>query len=117
MCQKMIYVSFLILPVLMLTGCSAMNTEFDCPMKPGVRCESIDKVNAKVDSGLIGADECLSCQQDQVMLPDEKISAYKDAPCGKKMNIWIAPYTDDHGNYHTASNVYASTSNKSLREV
>lgn len=117
MYQKMINMLIFMMPILMMAGCSSMNTEFDCPMKPGVRCESIDKVNAKVDSGLIHSDESMSCLQDNVMFADGEELSCSDTPCGKKMNIWIAPFTDNQGNYHTASNVYASTDNKSLSEV
>ena len=41
---------------ILLTGCAEMNSQFDCPMKPGVRCESLDQVNARVDRGEIELD-------------------------------------------------------------
>lgn len=41
----------------MLAGCADMNSQFDCPMKPGVRCESLDHINAKIDRGEIGRED------------------------------------------------------------
>jgi hypothetical protein len=34
-----------------LIGCAHLNSNFDCPMKPGIQCESIDEINARVDCG------------------------------------------------------------------
>lgn len=59
--KKIIVMGFLLLPLL-LTGCAAMNTNFDCPMKPGVTCESLDSINAKVDRGKIGREIILKKQ-------------------------------------------------------
>jgi conjugal transfer pilus assembly protein TraV len=100
--------------MIILNGCSSLNSEFDCPMKPGVRCESIDKVNAKVDSGELGSEvTCTSCMQEATMMLDSQGVGYKDSVSGKKMNIWIAPFTDTQGNFHTANHVYTPSSMKS----
>ena len=35
----------------MLSGCGELNSQFTCPMKPGVTCQSLDQVNTMVDQG------------------------------------------------------------------
>ena len=35
----------------MLSGCGEFNSQFTCPMKPGVTCQSLDQVNTMVDQG------------------------------------------------------------------
>ena len=37
--------------VSMLSGCGEFNSQFTCPMKPGVTCQSLDQVNTLVDQG------------------------------------------------------------------
>ncbi len=34
-----------------LMGCGELNSQFTCPMKPGVSCQSLDQVNTLVDQG------------------------------------------------------------------
>lgn len=38
---------------MVLTGCTAMNSSFDCPKSKGMMCKRIDQVNAMVDQGEI----------------------------------------------------------------
>ena len=48
----------------LLSGCSSLNSEFDCPMKPGVMCQSLDQVNTMVDQGKLGATpSCPQCER------------------------------------------------------
>jgi hypothetical protein len=70
----------ILLPML-LASCTNMNAKFDCPMKNGVRCESLDKVNARVDNGEMGRDETAQ-------------------------RIWIAPFKDAAGHYHGENYIY-----------
>jgi conjugal transfer pilus assembly protein TraV len=78
--------------LLFLTGCSTLNSQFDCPMRPGIRCESLDQVNSRVDRGEIGQEmlkTSLPIRKRETVLP-----------------IWIAPFEDTDGNYHQASEIY-----------
>lgn len=88
-----IIISFIAFSIL-LTGCSNLNSQFDCPMRPGVHCESLDQVNSRVDRGEIAYESRLisssSVRRHETVLP-----------------VWIAPYEDTDGNYHQASEVYA----------
>lgn len=109
------------LPILiLLSGCAEMNSKFDCPMTPCVRCESLDQVNARVDRGEIGAstgtastrhaiDRNYSCTQ----IYSIKQPCFVNASIRKPLrysetvqHIWIAPFEDTSGNYHQESNIY-----------
>lgn len=103
-----------IIMTLVMSGCASMNSDFDCPMKDGIRCQSLDEVNAAVDRGEIGS----SCGTTDVSRPAYTKTSYvqyKDSVVGRQasvrspedvMRVWIAPYEDTSGNYHQASNVY-----------
>src|SRR2546429_294281 len=107
----------LLIPLMMLTGCADMNSKFDCSMRPGVRCESLDSVNAKVESGEIGHDGDL-IRQSAVEHPAsnvKKVSIFSDANFYQRrplrygetvQRIWMAPFEDTSGNYHQESYVY-----------
>lgn len=111
-------VTLLILLCLLLNGCSGINSQFDCPMKPGIRCESIDSVNARVDRGEIGGGSTLSTTS--IIQPiSYKHSAYSRFSPFKKgeplrysetvMRVWVAPFEDKEGNYHQESDIYTIT--------
>lgn len=95
----------------MLNGCSNMNSSFDCPMKPGVRCESLDQVNRRVDRGEIGQQEI---QIASSIKPSFMNTASSPVRIGHQplrlsetvQRIWIAPFEDTNGNYHQASEVF-----------
>lgn len=111
---KKIILSALIATV--LSGCAHMNSDFDCPMKNGVRCQSLDEVNAAIDRGEISGTGALS-QISSASYHDMAYSEYKDSVTGKYpvryqedvMRVWIAPFEDTDGNYHQASSVYTVT--------
>lgn len=86
-----------ILSVIVLSACAEMNSTFDCPMKPGVRCESIDLINERVERGELGKSITPSYQDKMLNDPDNT------------MRIWIAPYTDQEGNHHTGHYIYAKS--------
>jgi len=105
---------FWILLSLQLTGCTTMNSQFDCPMKNGIRCESLDQVNSRVDRGEIGHEKwpsatiavkkpCVTCQHISLstLTKDEPIRIRETV-----LPIWIAPYEDTEGNYHQESEVF-----------
>lgn len=94
----------------LMVGCSSLNSQFDCPMKPGVRCENIDSVNARVDRGELG-------QANIAYPPIEYKSNFhysrnhylsKEHPlryAETVMRVWIAPFEDTAGNYHQESEI------------
>ena len=105
---------FVLIVVTTLSGCAHINSDFDCPMKNGICCQSLDEVNTAVDRGEIGG----SVSALNVSEPTYRFVSrlrYKDGNSGNispmrypenVMHVWIAPYEDMSGNYHQASSVY-----------
>lgn len=98
-----------------LTACADMNSDFSCPMKPGVSCESLDSVNSRVDRN------DYSDSNGQTALPIENIQApilvnnsaagarYPRSPLrasDRVLPIWIGSYVDDNDNYHSGEYIY-----------
>jgi conjugal transfer pilus assembly protein TraV len=100
----------LILLITFLSGCAHLNSEFDCPMKPGISCESLDKVNARIDRGEIGNDE--SCSNISISPPSYltasniKNSRHPLRFSETVMRVWVAPFEDTSGNYHQESEIF-----------
>jgi conjugal transfer pilus assembly protein TraV len=108
----------------LLSGCASMNSSFDCPMKPGVMCKSLDNVNSMVDQGQLGKEkeiDCKDCNTNKTNntsanhLKDfntpfpEKIGIQPGDPLRYSesvLQIWIAPFEDEQGNYHQESDVF-----------
>ena len=105
--QKLVIVSIL----LFLSGCSSMNSKFDCPNKPGVTCRSLDQVNDMVDRGIIGRNVSASSIRTPVFYPNyyssKNTSLSSSLRSGESvMRIWVAAYQDVHNNYHNESTLY-----------
>lgn len=104
---------------LSLSGCSSMNSSFDCPNKAGVTCKSLDQINTMVDNGQIqgrtstggtwSTMQTTSNSGDFQTFPST--SAYKVGEpirYGETVQrIWIAPFEDTDGNYHQDSTIYS----------
>lgn len=110
----------LISVALLLNACASTNSQFDCPMKPGIRCESIDSVNARIDRGEISGNHSLKLASSNEF--DSSRSDYphyfnmshfgKDEPLryGETvMRVWVAPFEDKEGNYHQESDIFTIT--------
>lgn len=39
------------------TGCTSLNTHYQCPMMPGVHCKSLDQINRMVLAGQLGQEQ------------------------------------------------------------
>src|SRR5579872_3289212 len=100
-----------------LAGCSSLNSDFQCPMKPGVRCESLDQVDRQIDQGKIGKNvfsqpESVSANTATGLLPsyykgDVSINGLEPLRYGETvMRVWVAPFEDTAGNYHQESDIY-----------
>lgn len=106
---------------LLLSGCAKMNSKFDCPMKPGVMCESLDQVNAQVNQGTLGGTStsmtptCKNCETQKnkdfgnFTTPYPTIAMNPGDPVryGETvLRIWMAPYEDKDGNYYQPTILY-----------
>jgi conjugal transfer pilus assembly protein TraV len=111
-------IAALILLSTLLNGCSGINSQFDCPMKSGIRCESIDSVNARVDRGEIGSGATtLSSRLVQpITCKAPTCSRFIPFRNGEPlrygetvMRVWVAPFEDKEGNYHQESDIFTIT--------
>lgn len=118
---KQITLSFILLFSVFLTGCSSMNSKFDCPNKPGVTCRSIDQVNDMVDRGVIGRDisiRNIHTSKFYSIYPiknnSNTASAFNPTNLSPSplrsgeqvVRVWVAPYQDVNSNYHNESTIY-----------
>jgi|HubBroStandDraft_4_1064222.scaffolds.fasta_scaffold968479_2 conjugal transfer pilus assembly protein TraV len=99
--NKLSFITFCMM-FLLLTGCSSLNAQFDCPMRPGVHCESLDQVNSRVDRGEIGQEKWIKGSTSSWMTSASSSFRRHETV----LPIWIAPFEDTDGNYHQASEVY-----------
>lgn len=110
----LILISFISL--IALSGCSSnLNSNFDCPMKPGVMCQSLDGVNTQVDQGKLGSNNSGQLNIGQTAFDGNFAPTYPAAVMqpgqplryGETvMRIWVAPYQDKDGNYYQPSTFY-----------
>ena len=97
-----------------LTGCTTMNSSFDCPNKAGVQCKSLDQINGMVDNGQIqGRTQSaphLSGMSEAEFQPYPMTASYypgKPLRYGESVQrIWVAPFEDTEGNYHQDNFIY-----------
>ena len=102
----------------LLVGCASMNNQFDCPMKSGIRCESLDSVNARIDRGELRGEtsdnnsswKTGSLEAIEKVNLEGKEESQTTGPHRypeSVQRVLIAPFEDSQGNYHTVSSVYA----------
>lgn len=100
------FMSALIFSCLVITGCTKLNSEFDCPAPNGGSCKRMDQVYSLVN-GEGGVEESLAVAPNRNPLilegrPGDPLRYGEGV-----MRVWVAPYEDIEGNYHQASQVYS----------
>lgn len=104
----------------LLCSCAQLNDSFDCPMKPGIQCKSLDEVNTLVDRGAFK--ERKACA-DEISSIDFTVDEVQPLRYGETVQrLWIAPYEDQTGNYHKVSEIFVITKpghwlNQPLKEI
>ena len=95
----------------LLSGCSSLNSNFDCPKKPGVMCKSLDQVNTMVDQGQLGHSSGTTLSTSEAKT--SSLIAINSESSDESMRthdtvarIWIAPFEDSDGDYYKATTVY-----------
>lgn len=111
--QKIIFIPILAI-MIFLSGCSSMNSSFDCQNKPGVTCRSLDQVNDMVDRGLIGRERniektksnpaYLAIRELNKQNLSNRLNSLRQGE--QVVRVWIAPYQDVSSNYHNESTLY-----------
>ncbi len=102
---------FILTLITFLSGCSSMNSSFDCHNKPGVTCRSLDQVNDMVDRGLIGREINISKSNPAYLtmkeLNKQNLNRLNSLRQGEQVvRVWVAPYQDVSSNYHNESTLY-----------
>lgn len=94
----------LLSPVL-LSGCGALNTQFDCPHGGSVRCQSVATLDEMALKGDLDAPPGF-----KVYEPTPTVQPYHPQPfkrsAQKVKRLWIAPYTDTTEQYHDGAFIY-----------
>jgi len=88
-----ILMHLLLISVVLLTGCSTINENFDCPAPKGGSCKRMDEIYDLINGS------------GKYTKPELSISSYVNEP--GMMRIWVAPYEDLDGNYHPAKPIYS----------
>lgn len=97
---------------LLLSGCGELNSQFTCPMKPGVNCQSLDQVNSLVDQGKLAQSSPTQSMQSASTVDIHYLAAAGDSNSAIQRNpeavmrLWIAPYEDSRGNYFSDTHIY-----------
>lgn len=98
--------SVVIVNFMVLTGCTKLNSEFDCPAPNGGSCKRMDQVYNLVN-GEGGVEESLAVAPNRNPLVLEGRPGDPLRYGEGVMRVWVAPYEDIEGNYHQASQVYS----------
>lgn len=106
---KVIYIVMGVSLINLLSSCASLNSNFDCSIKPGVMCKSLDQVNIMVDQGKLGNSAETASKDKKALMTDidhqegfiEPVRTHE-----KIARIWIAPYVDNEGDYYGATTVY-----------
>lgn len=104
--------SFLVVTgIITLAGCAGMTSPPSCPDSTGLTCARVDQINTMIDRGQLGVTPIGQVPQGAAG-PFHNFSASypSSASSGepiwngeKVMQVWMAPYEDNAGNYHQAS--------------
>lgn len=91
----------------LLSGCAHLNSQFDCPMRPGVMCKSVDQINTMVNQGQLGHETETVCPECEKKSYAKVSNAYATPSLSNTDNqassqemtlrVWLAPYQDNAG--------------------
>lgn len=91
---------------LLLSGCSTLNENFDCPVPNGGSCQRMDEVYEKINGG--GRHETtLTVIPTKNPLMIKRAQGSQATLSEGAMRVWVAPYEDMDGNYHPSNRLYS----------
>lgn len=108
---------FFCLSLMGIISCSTMNTKFSCDMTAGDKCLNVSEVDSMSDRGhtledMEAHDAALSASTSNmpVAMTLSKASQQEAYPRTSEnvKRVWLAPYKDRAGQYHTSNYVYVS---------
>lgn len=91
---------------LLLSGCSTLNENFDCPAPQGGSCQRMDEVYKKINGGS-HHETSLTVIPSNNPLMIKRAQGSQSKLSEGAMRIWIAPYQDTDGNYHPSNRLYS----------
>ena len=109
---------FIMVGLVLLSGCAGMNGHFGCDTTAGSSCIPVSQVNASADAGVFDdrrtggrlpwlsskwLDDSTQARGYQGVFPISDVPVRTQE---RLQRIWIAPYQDVDHNYHGSSDVY-----------
>ncbi len=94
-----------------LSGCAHMSAPPRCPDSSGISCARVDQLNTMIDRGELGVTPVGEVSKGEENPFSNFSASYTNAmetnqplwQSEKVMQVWLAPYEDNSGNYHQAS--------------
>jgi Type IV conjugative transfer system lipoprotein (TraV) len=81
-------------------------------MKPGINCESIDQINARVDDGQFNDDackdndiHCASIPRIRYLTLDQR-GTNPSRSREKILKVFVAAFVDKNGNFHNSNTIH-----------
>lgn len=87
------------------TACAPINSKFSCDATAGDACLNVDEADKMASQGIT-----LDTLQQQKNQGSQKSPTNVPVNPNETQRIWVAPYTDDNGQYHDGHYVYISLS-------
>ncbi len=85
------------------TACTPINSQFSCDATAGDACLNVEEADNLSSQGIT-----LDKLQQQKNRGSQQAPTNVAADPNETQRIWVAPYTDDHGQYHDGHYVYIS---------
>lgn len=115
--MKLFLMITILINLSLLSACSTLNDNFDCPNQAGIYCKSLGEINDMVDRGQIGGHRkncktklpcTVDCGEFQAFPQMTSYSPGDPIRYGETIQrIWFAPYEDTEGNYHQDNLMYS----------
>lgn len=104
--------------ILLLSGCQSMMSPPTCPDSSGLQCARTDQINTMINRGQLGvpsgpptpvgqppAGQRVSFKNFSKAYPSELKGGQPLWYGESVMQVWVAPFEDNRGNYHEASHI------------
>ena len=108
---KLGLLSSILISIVGVSGCANRSAPPRCPDAMGLTCARVDQINTMVNRGQLGVVPVAHARhRDTKPFHPFSMSHHRASPSHqplwhseKVMEVWVAPYQDQSGNYHQAS--------------